>query len=130
MIQPRKPHGMLEFVDGADYDALAALIDEHNSACAAACEAQRDAGRCHAYMSRGLRCPDCPRDWQIDRAADSAESVPLTPDGHCAKCGGTVGLSHHCTAVSADAGRCEAKSSRGERCGLGAGHPLSHFYKL
>jgi hypothetical protein len=30
--------------------------------------------------------------WELPDETD----VPLTPDGHCAKCGGTVGLTHRC----------------------------------
>jgi hypothetical protein len=38
-------------------------IDEHNQECIDTCG---DKGRC-GYKLYKMRCPDCPRDWMIDR---------------------------------------------------------------
>lgn len=50
-----------------DLAALRAALDAHNSGCIGACEAR--AKDCEAYTSRGLQCPECPRDWMVDTEA-------------------------------------------------------------
>lgn len=45
-------------------DALEALIADHNFAVLLLCDARTD---CGAYKSRGLECPDCPKDYFIER---------------------------------------------------------------
>lgn|SRR5574343_1236026 len=42
-------------------------IRQHNDQLQAICDAQRREGRCEAYISRGLACVDCPRQWAVDR---------------------------------------------------------------
>ena len=39
------------------------LIGEHNDGCDDACYAKGQ--WCEPYTSRGLVCPDCPKDWKV-----------------------------------------------------------------
>lgn len=49
-----------------EVQGLRAAIAEHNQGCDESCQGQRKDGRCDAYTDRGMTCPDCPRDWQIE----------------------------------------------------------------
>ena len=49
----------------ADIERLRGLIETHNAGCREECAA-RGEQHCYPYMSRGRRCPDCPRDGTID----------------------------------------------------------------
>jgi hypothetical protein len=40
------------------------LISEHNSLCISSCEARTN---CEGWTSRGRTCPDCPKDWLIEK---------------------------------------------------------------
>jgi hypothetical protein len=101
-----------------DYDALAAERDGFKAAWQNACE------RGDAAVARLAEAERLAREWlethtsttdQWDCGAyccaesiltaitaGSAE-VPLTPTGHCAICGGTVGLSHRCVSSTVEA---------------------------
>lgn len=51
----------------ARVDAGDRLIAEHNKECESECVARDSHRQCHAYTSRGLKCPDCPvKNWSID----------------------------------------------------------------
>ena len=75
-----------------EIERLRGLIAAHNASCAGIC-GRDDERRCFPYRSRGLQCPDCPRDWMIaaeraeaeyqrERAADETAAVPV-----CGWCG-------------------------------------------
>lgn len=57
--------------------AYRALIDAHNAGCATSCEAEQAAGslvsRCHQFVPRGQRCPECPRRRVFDVPAIDAQ---------------------------------------------------------
>jgi hypothetical protein len=43
---------------------LEMLITEHNEGCNSSCDA-RGVDYCEPYVTRGKRCPDCQKDWNI-----------------------------------------------------------------
>ena len=46
-----------------EVERLRGLIKDHNTACVAACNERFP--DCDPYLSRNLRCPNCPREWTI-----------------------------------------------------------------
>lgn len=109
--------GEVQVVLAADAERLQAVIDARDKAEARLAEAERDIAqwkKVYDLRGRALQrpCTNCgyvPLVIHTDaidaaRASDSAD-MPLTPDGHCAKCGGTVGLSHRCTTPTVSAGQ-------------------------
>lgn len=46
---------------------LANLIEKHNHDCRQDCEWRIEHGRCDGYVQRGKQCPECPREYEIER---------------------------------------------------------------
>jgi len=78
-ICPSHPLRELEAYAGQ----LLRAIKEHNESCECACNARKD---CAPYVDRGLRCPECPRDWKIDLPARRESEIGTTYKGHAHDC--------------------------------------------
>ena len=57
----------------AENEELKTKIEQHNNAVESACKWMQANRGCNDYIQRGMQCPDCPKDWQIDALRGEGE---------------------------------------------------------
>ena len=57
----------------AENEELKTKIEQHNNAVESACKWMQANRGCNDYIQRGMQCPDCPKDWQIDSLRGEGE---------------------------------------------------------
>lgn len=57
----------------AEIERLTALINDHNVAVHAKCQAN-ELEHCRSYTSRGRLCPSCPQEWLISGVLDAIDA--------------------------------------------------------